>query len=211
MSINRLDWDLEIISIEFVTNNSVNSSTGQTPFAITLGFEPRTPLNINASYNLPHIEATEYYRQATRDNLINSQTTMSMQYNKDRDDFVYEIGDLVLVKKSKLNSAMLNDKDQHYQNTNQKSQCKREIHVSYMKPLVEGDHKLFRKEGENYKPLDEEIEKITGKEKKPIGRGSRMEYKVRFKGKPEDQDTWLPLYGLENCGKLLREYEQSSK
>ncbi|KAN0050724.1 hypothetical protein ACTA71_003872 [Dictyostelium dimigraforme] len=72
MTVNRLDWDLEIKSIEFAINNSVNSSTGQTPFAVTLGFEPRTPLNINANYNLPHIEATEYYRQAARDNLEHS-------------------------------------------------------------------------------------------------------------------------------------------
>ncbi|KAN0021499.1 hypothetical protein ACTFIU_010099 [Dictyostelium citrinum] len=232
MTVNRLDWDLEIKSIEFAINNSVNSSTGQTPFAVALGFEPRTPLNINASYNLPHIEATEYYRQAARDNLINSQITMSMQYNKDRDDFVYEIGDLVLVKRSKLNLAMFNDKDQHkvlpnycgpfkivekigkvnYAIRIQNLKAgKRTIHISDMKPFVEGDHKLFRKEGESYKPLEEEIEKITGKESKPIGRGSRIEYKVRFKGKPEDQDTWLPSYALENCGKLIKEYEQSLK
>ncbi|KAN0018532.1 hypothetical protein ACTFIU_011150 [Dictyostelium citrinum] len=222
MTVNRLGLDLEIKSIEFAINNSVNSSTGQIPFAVALGFEPRTPLNINASYNLPHIEATEYYRQAARDNLINSQITMSMQYNKDRDDFVYEIGDLVLVKRSKLNLAMFNEKDQHkvlpnycgpfkivekigkvnYAIRIQNLKAgKRTIHISDMKPFVEGDHKLFRKEGESYKPLEEEIEKITGKESKPIGRGSRI----------KDQDTWLPSYALENCGKLIKEYEQSLK
>ncbi|KAM9985687.1 hypothetical protein ACTFIZ_012341 [Dictyostelium cf. discoideum] len=59
MTSSRLNWDIEIKSIEFAINNTVNSSTGQTPFSVLLGFHPRTPLNINSDYNLPYLEAAE--------------------------------------------------------------------------------------------------------------------------------------------------------
>ncbi|KAN0039497.1 hypothetical protein ACTA71_007286 [Dictyostelium dimigraforme] len=44
-----------------------------------------------------------------------------------------------------------------------------------------------------------------------IGRSSRVEYLVRFKGKPEDQGTWIPAYALENCGRLIKDFENNNK
>ncbi|KAM9994421.1 hypothetical protein ACTFIZ_007589 [Dictyostelium cf. discoideum] len=91
MTSSRLNWDIEIKSIEFAIKNTVNSSTGQTPFSVLLGVHPRTPLNINSDYNLPYLEAAEYYRQAARGNMVDTQINMALQYNKDRDDFKFEV------------------------------------------------------------------------------------------------------------------------
>ncbi|EAL60298.1 hypothetical protein DDB_G0294372 [Dictyostelium discoideum AX4] len=185
MTSNRLDWDIEIKSIEFAINNTVNSSTGHTPFSILLGFHPRTPLNINPDYNLPYLEAAEYYRQAARDNMLEAQITMALQYNKDRDDFKYEVGDLVLVKREKVNIAMINDKDQSkvlpnycgpFKIVSKKSELNysiriqnhkgghRTVHVSDMKPFIEDDRRIFKSSDSNYKPLEEEIDKKWIKE-----------------------------------------------
>ncbi|KAN0044715.1 hypothetical protein ACTA71_006234 [Dictyostelium dimigraforme] len=232
MTTDRLDWDIEIKSIEFAINNTVNSSTGQTPFSILFGFEPRTPINVNTDYNLPYIEAAEYYRQAARDNMVDAQITMATQYNKDRDDFKFEVGDLVLVKREKLNIVMLNDKDQSkvlpnycgpFKITQKKGNLNysiriqnhkggnRVVHVSDMKPFIEDDRKFFKRNDSNYKPLEEEIEKIVDKQNRAIGRGHRIEYRVRFKGKTEDHDLWLPLYALEGASKFIKNFEESNK
>ncbi|KAM9993581.1 hypothetical protein ACTFIZ_011547 [Dictyostelium cf. discoideum] len=232
MTSNRLNWDIEIKSIEFAINNTVNSSTGQTPFSVLLGFHPRTPLNINSEYNLPYLEAAEYYRQAARDNMVDAQITMALQYNKDRDDFKFEVGDLVLVKREKVNIAMINDKDQSkvlpnycgpFKIVSKKSELNysiriqnhkgghRIVHVSDMKPFIEDDNRIFKRSDSNYKPLEEEIDKIVDKRNRMIGRGSRIEYRVRFTGKTEDHDMWLPLFALEKCGKFIKVYEDLIK
>ena len=50
-----------------------------------------------------------------------------------------------------------------------------------------------------------EVEKIVGKRCK----GGRNEYRVRWKGFAEDDDTWEPVANLDDAGVAIREYEQS--
>ena len=40
------DWDIHLSEVEFAYNNSEQRSTGQTPFYITHGFHPRTPIDL---------------------------------------------------------------------------------------------------------------------------------------------------------------------
>ncbi|KAM9943634.1 hypothetical protein ACTFIT_007032 [Dictyostelium discoideum] len=178
-------------------------------------------LNINPDYNLPYLEAA-------RDNMVDAQITMALQYNKDRDEFKYEVGDLFLVNREKVNIAMINDKDQSkilpnycgpFKIVSKKSELNysiriqnhkgspRTVHVSDMKPFIEDDRRIFKSSDSNYKPLEEEIDKIVDKRNRMIGRGSRIEYRVRYIGKTEDHDMWLPLFALEKCGKFIKAYE----
>ena len=39
-------WDLILSTTEFAYNNSVNRSTGQSPFQIVNGYSPRTPIDL---------------------------------------------------------------------------------------------------------------------------------------------------------------------
>ncbi|KAN0033166.1 hypothetical protein ACTFIV_005173 [Dictyostelium citrinum] len=57
----------------------------------------------------------------------------------------------------------------------------------------------------NFKPL-EEIEKIVDKQNRAICRGHGIEYRVRFKGKTEDNDLRLPLYALKKAGKFIKSW-----
>lgn len=41
-------WDTVLPHAEFAFNNSVNRSTGCTPFEVVYGFRPRTPLDVNS-------------------------------------------------------------------------------------------------------------------------------------------------------------------
>ena len=39
-------WDLSLSTVEFAHNNSVNCSTGKSPFQIVNGYSPRTPIDL---------------------------------------------------------------------------------------------------------------------------------------------------------------------
>ncbi|KAM9975656.1 hypothetical protein ACTFIW_000773 [Dictyostelium discoideum] len=105
----RLNRDIEIKSIEFAINNTVNSSTGHTPL----------------NYNLPYLEATEYYRQAARDNMVYAQIKN-------------------LIYKFRFYIKYIYDNINNYYGH-------RTVHVSYMKP---DDRRIFKSSDSNYKPLD---------------------------------------------------------
>ncbi|KAK5574477.1 hypothetical protein RB653_009729 [Dictyostelium firmibasis] len=94
----KLKWDEEIKNIEFAINSSTNTSTQRSPMNIVFGFEPRMPININTRYNIQFTEATNYFTQVARDNMVDAQINQAIQCNKIREDIEYEEGDWVLIK-----------------------------------------------------------------------------------------------------------------
>lgn len=112
MTQNRLKWDEEIKNVEFAIKSSVNSSTQRSPMSIVHGFEPKMPLNINTQYNIQFNEASNYFIQVARENMVDAQTNQAIQYNKTREDIEYQPGDWVLLKEkdsTQLNSiSMIN-------------------------------------------------------------------------------------------------------
>lgn len=112
MTQNRLKWDEEIKNVEFAIKSSVNSSTQRSPMSIVHGFEPKMPLNINTQYNIQFNEASNYFIQVARDNMVDAQRNQAIQYNNTREDIEYQPGDWVLLKEkdsTQLNSiSMIN-------------------------------------------------------------------------------------------------------
>ena len=41
-------WDMVLLHAEFTFNNSINKTTGCTPFEVVYGFRPSTPLDVNS-------------------------------------------------------------------------------------------------------------------------------------------------------------------
>ncbi|KAM9954779.1 hypothetical protein ACTFIW_003379 [Dictyostelium discoideum] len=229
MTQNRLRWDEEMKNVEFAINSSVNTSTQRSPMSIVHGFEPRMPLNINTQYNIQFNEASNYFIQVARDNMVDAQTNQAIQYNKTREDIEYQPGDWVLIKRERLNTIKLNIDDQlkllprycgpfkivkqsnklNYQiRIINRMNGNRMIHVDDIKPFIEEDRTLFSKRNKNtHIPLEDEIEKVVNKRCRTYGTGSRIEYLIRYKNSSEDNDTWVPKHYLEEVPQLIKEFE----
>ncbi|KAN0023193.1 hypothetical protein ACTFIU_011356 [Dictyostelium citrinum] len=162
----RKNWDEAIKNIEFAINCAPSASTKVSPSSVVYGFEPRMPLNIHTHYNINFSEATTHFTHVAQDNMVDAQVEQAIQYNKDREDIEYEEGDLVLVKRSKLNTFKVDINEElkllpnycgpfkvvkklsklNYQIrlVNRKNGT-RVIHVDDIKPYIEEDRILFSK------------------------------------------------------------------
>ncbi|KAM9995192.1 hypothetical protein ACTFIY_001358 [Dictyostelium cf. discoideum] len=142
----------------------------------------------------------------------------------------YSTGDLVLVKRSKLNTIKLDISGQlkllpnycgpfsiiekksnlnyNIRIANRKNGS-RVVHVDDIKPFIEEDRELFnRKSKDTSIPLEDEIDRIIEKRNRTYGTGSRIEYLIRFRNQNEDHDRWVPQHYLESCRKLVEEFEK---
>jgi hypothetical protein len=101
------DWDTVLTSAEFAYNNSVQASTGFTPFYLNYGKDPYTPVRLlqpaaAESASDPQVPATtsfvekiESALQLAYENLKRAQERQTEQANKDRRDHSFKVGDLV--------------------------------------------------------------------------------------------------------------------
>ncbi|KAM9952550.1 hypothetical protein ACTFIR_007604 [Dictyostelium discoideum] len=191
----RKNWDEAIKSIEFAINCAPPAST--------------------------KVETTTHFTHVAQDN--HAQVEQAIQYNKDREDIEYEEGDLVLVKRSKLNTfkvdinycgpfkvvKKLSKLNYQIRLINRKNGT-RIIHVDDIKPYIEEDIILFSKRNQDqHSQLKDEIQLIIAKKCRKYGSGSRIEYKVRYKFSNEDHDEWVPLHYLDNCIDLVKLFEET--
>ncbi|KAN0033171.1 hypothetical protein ACTFIV_005178 [Dictyostelium citrinum] len=59
-------------------------------------------------YNIQLCEASNYFTQVARDNMLDEQINQAILYNKTREDIMYQGGDWVLIEKEKLNTIKVN-------------------------------------------------------------------------------------------------------
>jgi hypothetical protein len=101
------DWDKHLISAEIAYNNSVNASTGFTPFYLNYGEEVNLPVN-----NLPQLTSqptTEYLLEElksnleiAKQNLQEAQARQTNYANEHRKEKSYEIGDRIWLSTKNL-------------------------------------------------------------------------------------------------------------
>ena len=61
-------WDYILPTVEFAYNNSINRSTGKTPFKIVHGYKPRTPIDLLPTSSLHRVsESVEPFAQRMYD------------------------------------------------------------------------------------------------------------------------------------------------
>jgi hypothetical protein len=108
------DWDQHLLSAEFAYNNTVQASTGFTPFYLTTGQHPHTPLSLlnprNSEEGVWCLSAEEKIAQlqadiaAARAALKQAQHRQKQQADKHRrQEQQYRIGQKVLVSTANLN------------------------------------------------------------------------------------------------------------
>ncbi|RWS22434.1 integrase core domain protein-like protein, partial [Leptotrombidium deliense] len=106
LSTSQNDWDRCLHFLAFAYNSAVQSSTGFSPFYLTFGREPVTPIEVlfdkpsdglqdeHASLLAEHISKI---RLIAKQNLINSQEKSKVHYDKKRRHVEYDTGEKVLV------------------------------------------------------------------------------------------------------------------
>jgi hypothetical protein len=106
------DWDQHLVAAEFAYNNSVNATTGFTPFFLNQGQHPVTPLSLSVPPLLPLSkpvarflsEIREHLSQA-RSAILKAQTEQAKYANEKRRDVSFNIGDRVLLSSKRLKVA----------------------------------------------------------------------------------------------------------
>ena len=103
------DWDLQLTPITFAHNDSVHTSTGQSPFFICYGYHPRTPAAFATDApNLRPINTNAFIQHMTtihrrvRQKLEKAQAAQALATNRHRHHITFTPGDLVWVESSFL-------------------------------------------------------------------------------------------------------------
>jgi hypothetical protein len=110
------DWDTHLTMVEFSINNSVQSSTGHTPFFLNFGRHPRTPSTMLAGDDSPvhsvqeMLESLSSLNNSAKDHLLRAQQRQSSSTDAHRRDVKFNVGDQVLINASVLGSDYNNDR-----------------------------------------------------------------------------------------------------
>ncbi len=110
----QTNWDVHISCFEFALNNSVNVSTGYTPFELNGTLDPQSPVAQFAKDCAPstgYAPVDDYFRRLKNslavayDNIAIAQDRMSAQANKFRRHDKFKVGDLVWLSTENLKLA----------------------------------------------------------------------------------------------------------
>jgi len=233
------NWEEILPAAEFSYNNSLQGSTGYTPFQLDNGHHPRTPLSLtNEKKNTTNVKAAqellEHWTEmmnVAKDSLVNAQEKQSDQANKKRRYLELDEGDLVL-----LNTANLTPQE------NRKRPSKKltskfmgpfkiikkisttayrlelpetlrihpVFHISLLKPYYPNEDNEATETIQNItNETPEEQEVEAILDKRTYYR--RLQYLVKWKGHPLHDATWEPLKNLENYKDLVKEFEKGGE
>ena len=107
----QTNWDLLLPAIEFAYNNSVNPSTGYTPFYLNYGRHPATPAALSAAQPAvtpspsvdQFVDSLRTATQRARRTLLKAQEQQKHQVDKHRRAVPFQVGDTVLLSTTNLN------------------------------------------------------------------------------------------------------------
>jgi hypothetical protein len=105
------DWDQHLHKIEFGINDTVNSSTGYTPFYLEYGRHPANILNVNLNtYDALALRDLRATYQVAKDHIRDAQDRYTMIANRRRLQSPFQVGDLVLISLRDFRPPHLEDR-----------------------------------------------------------------------------------------------------
>jgi hypothetical protein len=110
---NQKDWDDHLDAAEFAYNNSVQASTGFSPFYLNTGQHPHLPLSeaVKSANINPNPTAADMIKQISDDldkakqNLIAAQKRQKRYADESRRDLQFSVGDKVMLSTAHINNA----------------------------------------------------------------------------------------------------------
>jgi hypothetical protein len=105
------DWVAHLTAAEFAMNNTVNASTGISPFFMTLGSHPRTPSTFDIeSCKVPaaaeFLERLQAVWKRSEDSMLRAQISQIEQMNKTRRISPFKVGDMVYLSTKNIDFAV---------------------------------------------------------------------------------------------------------
>jgi hypothetical protein len=114
LSHTQKDWAELIPALEFAYNNSVNATTGLTPFELDLGYHPVTPHTVAADMEVAatesFIERQQALMNSAYERIQKAQTSQAEQYNKNKNAKEFSEDDMVLLSTKHTNPPFLQAK-----------------------------------------------------------------------------------------------------
>jgi glycosylphosphatidylinositol phospholipase D len=226
--------------LKFAVNNAKASSTGQSPFFLNYGEHPRLPIDgmlpdSNVEQVQSMLERLMNDVKLAKDELLKSQSTQARNANMKRRDFVFKVGEKVLLSTRNINfvskgpANKLNPKfigpfeiiervgEVAYKLKLPHELVKNNVHpvfhASLLKPYIISER--FNEREPLRPPADVitndgeekwEVEKILKKRKYR----NRIQYLVMWKGYPLHEATWEPEWRLkEDAPDVIAEFINS--
>jgi hypothetical protein len=119
------DWDTHLVNLEFAYNDSVNATTGFTPFYLNYGKHPLTPLALLQAETRSGVEAADDFVVRMQTELIRAkgaiqraQERQAQNANRKRRDHQFSVGDMVYLSRDHLREKGAPDAKQKFQKRN---------------------------------------------------------------------------------------------
>lgn len=236
----QTNWDLLLSAAEFAYNNSVNTSTGFSPFLLNYGFHPRVPASLLEPISSPNPNVSDFLDSqrlalfTASENIQKAQNRQAINADASRRDHDFQVGDQVLLNAEDIViAADRNRKSQKlllrfigpYTIAEQRSPVTFRLEL----PLSMRIHDVFHVDRfRHYQPSPEALGQrapakpapdiIDGEEEYEAEeiledkiRNNRREYLILWKGYSREDATWEPESNLTNCKDLLRQYKRGQK
>jgi len=230
------DWDEYLDLAEFAMNDSVNPSTGYTPFYLAFGFNPSSPLDTAVGNVLvPAAQSsvtdmTDALEHA-RAKLQEARVRMAAQANAHRRDVSFSVGDKVRLTTANLSlPSSLSRKltarfvgpfvvERVVNPVAYKLKLPESLkihpvfHISMLQPWREDEEFPGHQPSQTRPPpvsVEEDrfyVDKLLDKRTRRYGRGQRVEYLVRWQGYGPEDDTWEPVAHIDSD--LVADFEAS--
>ena len=107
-------WDRQLATVEFTINNTVNASTGYTPFYLQQGYHPHALADLLSEVSYEGKETVREWTQRLADDFQSAsqaidyaQKRMKEAYDKNKQEVVFEPRDKVLLSVGKKRQVML--------------------------------------------------------------------------------------------------------
>jgi hypothetical protein len=230
------DWDQHLPMAEYAINNSVNETTGYTPFFLMYGMHPRKPIDMIDKQSITPaaeemVKMIKDQIASARSNILKAQQSQKTQADKHRREHDFKEGDQVYLSTRNLTLSTANrklspkwvgpfeiikkiHKDAFRLDLQGKFRIHPVFHSSLLKHYEPNDDELFPGRHQPIPPPvhidgeeEYEVEAIIGKRRY---RG-KTQYLVKWKRYHEEDSSWEPVGNLSNAKWKIAEYEGTNR
>ena len=230
------DWDEFLTTAEIAYNNSVNASTGETPFMLNSGQHPRLPLSdfvmgdCKNDAAITMLQSIHNGVELAKNNLLKAQQKQKKHADKHRRDVRFSVGDKVLLSMANLNNTLHPTKLAPkfigpFPITRTVGEVAYELQLpdsmaAYHPVFHVSRLRAFRDGGETF---PDRVQRPTPPPPVLLGngeqaweierivnhrkRGTGNQYLVKWKSYPDYENTWEPERNLKFAKHSIAEYE----